>query len=310
MPKLMRKIAILVKTEVTYGVDPVPTGAANAFVVHDVDITPLEGEEVERNNIQPYFGQNGVIQATNFSKIKFKVEFSGSGVAGTAPKFAPLLRACATSTTVVAVTSCTFAPVTDVIESVSIYANVDGVNHVMRGCRGEAKISMAAKGKPTIEFEMTGLWQVLTDTALPTATYTGWVKPVAMNKANVTASLHGTTIACAGFDLMLGNQVVKRDLTEVDTVEITDRKSTGSIVFEATTVAAKAWVSLAQQRALGNLSIVYGTTAGNIMTVGATATVELGKPTYSNSDGVQMINMPLRFVPSTVGNDEWSIVCT
>ncbi len=310
MPKLMRKIFIGVKTEVTYGLDPVPTGAVNAFVVHDVEVTPVDGEEVERNNIQPYFGQNGLIQATQFAKVKFKVELGGSGAAGTEPKFGPLLRACACSATLVAVTSCTFAPVTDVIESVTIYANIDGVNQAMRGCRGEAKLSLAAKGKPTIEFEMTGLWQALTDTTLPTPTYTGWQKPVAMNKANVTASLHGTTIACAGFDLMFGNQVVKRDLTEIDTVEITDRKSTGSIVFEATTVAARAWVALAQQKAVGNLSIVNGTVAGNIVTITGTGTVELGKPTYSNSDGVQMINMPLRFVPTAAGNNEWAIVCT
>ncbi|HSV78906.1 MAG TPA: phage tail tube protein [Ramlibacter sp.] len=308
MSKKMRKMAILAKLEVTYALDPVPTGAANALVVSDVEITPLDGEAVERNNIQPHFGNNGSIQATSFARIKFNIELAGSGAAGTAPGWSPVLRACAVSATVAAGVSVTYAPISEALESVTIYGNVDGVNHVMPGVRGEAKLALDAKGKPVIQCEFMGLWAPLTDTALPVPVYTGWTKPVAVNKANTTASLHGEVIAMQHFDLAFANQLVKRDLTGVDTVEITDRKSAGSIVFENTAIATKDWVSAAKAMTLGDLEIVHGTVAGNIIEINAAATCEISKPTYSNSDGVQMMNLQTRFIPTADGNDEWSIV--
>jgi hypothetical protein len=308
--KKMRKLAILAKLETVYGTDPTPTGAANAMVVHDVEITPLDGEEVERTNVQPHFGHNGAITATSFARIKFSVELAGSGVPGTAPKWSPLMRACSVGVTVSAGVSITYAPITENQESVTIYGNVDGVNHVMPGVRGECKLGLDAKGKPALMFEFQGLWTPLADATLPAAAYTGWVAPVAVNKANTSFSLHGTLVGMTHFDLAFGNQVEKRDTSEDDTVEIVDRKSSGSAVFEMTPVATKDWVSIAQAKTRGNLQLVHGVTAGNIITVAGTGTVELGKPTYQNQQGVQMINVPLRFVPTSAGNDEWSMVLT
>jgi hypothetical protein len=310
MPKRYRKLAILAKNDVTYGTDPVPTGAANAMVVSDVEITPLDGEEVERNNLQPYFGHFGLLQATQFNRIKFNVEMAGSGAAGTAPKYAPLLLGCSVSETVAAGVSVTYAPADTNQKSTTIYANVDGINHVLLSARGECKAGLNAKGKPVWMFDFMGLWVQLTDTALPTPVYTGWVAPVAVNKANTTATLHAIAVAMSSFELTFGNQVEKRDLTAVDSVEIVDRKSGGNIVFENTPIATKNWVETARAKTRGNLAIVHGTQAGNIITFNATGTCELGKPSYSVEQGVQMLNAPLRFVPTGAGNDEWSIVFT
>lgn len=310
MSKKMRKLAILAKMETAYGVDPTPTGAANAMVVHDVEVTPLDGEEVERNNLQPYFGHFPVLQTTRFARIKFNTEMAGSGVVGTAPRYSPLLRACSVGVTVAAGVSVTYSPISDNQESVTVYANIDGINHVMPGVRGTAKFTLGSKGKPMIQYEFMGLWIPLADTALPTPDYTGWVAPVAFNKANTTAALHGVTVACSQFELTMGNQVEKRDLTDVDTVEIVDRKSSGSMVFENTPVATMDWISVAEARTPGDLELVHGTVPGNIITFSATGTVEIGKPTYTNEQGIQMLNAPLRFVPTGAGNNEWSIVLT
>jgi hypothetical protein len=309
-PKKFRKLIVLAKAESTYATDPVPTGGANALIISDVEITPLDGEEVERNNVQPYFGNNTTIQASTYARVRFNVELAGSGTAGTAPKYNPLFLACGMAATIVASTSVTYAPITENIGSVALYTNLDGINHALLGARGECKPALDAKGKPVIAFDMMGLFVALTDTTLPTPTYSNQVKPVSMNKANTVVTLHGTNVACSHFDLAVGNVLVKRDLTEVDTVEIVDRKSAGSIVFEQTPVATKDWVGIAKLKTLGNLSVVHGTTAGNIVTFGATGTCELGKPTYSNQDGVVMNNVPLRFVPTSAGNDEWSIAFT
>jgi hypothetical protein len=281
--KKMRKMAILAKIEPLYGTDSVPTGAANAMVVANVELTPLDGDVIERNNIQPYFGNNGAIQTTFFGKVKFECELAGAGVAGT-------------------------APISEALESLTLYGNIDGINHVMPGAVGECKWVLGAKGKPALQFEFTGLFTPLTDTPLPAVVYTGWTKPVAVNKANTTCALFGTAVNMSSFDMSFGNQVTKRDLVGVDSVEIVDRKSAGSIVFENTAIATKDWVSLAKTTTLGSLAIVHGTVPGNIVEVNSGAGCEISKPSYSNVDGVQMMNLQTRFIPSSAGNDEWSIV--
>lgn len=314
MARYFRKLILLAKSDVTYGTDPVPTGGANAMVAHGVELSPLDGEEVERANMQPYFGNFQTLVATQFMRLRFAIELAGGGAAGTAPKFAPLLLACAMSETVSAGVSVTYAPVSANLGSVTIYCNIDGKNHKLISARGNAKPGLNAKGKPVINFDFMGLFlpasTPVADTALPAPTYTGWQAPLPMNKANTTASLHGIAVNCSAFELDAGNQVEKRDLTGVDTVEITDRKSTGSITFEDTTQAVKDWVGAARAKTLGNLSIAHGTTAGNIVTISAAGTCELGKPSYGNDQGVVMTTIPLRFVPTSAGNDEWSIVFT
>lgn len=310
MGKRYRKVAILAKIDTTYGTDPVPTGAANAMVVHDWEMTPLEGEEVERANLQPYFGHYATMYSTKYNRIKFKVELAASGAAGTAPKWAPLMLACSASETVSAGVSVTYAPADTNQKSVTIYCNLEGKQHVLLSARGECKLVLPARGKPYLEFDFMGLFVALSDVALPAVTYTGWVAPVAVNKANTSATLHGVALAMSAFELAFGNQLEKRDLTTIDTVEIVDRKSGGTITFEDTPVATKDWVGTALAKTRGNLSVVHGTVAGNIVTVSATGTCELGKPSYSNEQGTLMITTPTRYVPTSAGNDEWSIVLT
>jgi len=106
MTLLTRKRAILSKIETTYGVDPTPTGAANAILMSNLTVSPMEMTLVQRNNIKAYLGNNSSVLAAIYAKVSFDVEIAGSGTAGTAPAFDSLLRACALSATALA------APVT------------------------------------------------------------------------------------------------------------------------------------------------------------------------------------------------------
>ena len=113
-------------------------------------------------------------------------------------------------------------------------------------------------------------------------------------------------MACSAFSFKCGNQVVKRDLMNVDTVEITDRKSTGSVTFENTSVAAKDWIGLARASAIVPIALKHGQGTTNTVSF-KSARAQVGKPTFNDSDGVQMVTIPLSFIPSDAGNDEWSI---
>lgn len=89
-----RKKAILAKIESAYGQDPTPTGAANAILMRDVTFNPLEAEYVDRDVVREYLGHQEQIVATSQAKLSYAVEMAGSGTAGVAPAWGPLLRAC------------------------------------------------------------------------------------------------------------------------------------------------------------------------------------------------------------------------
>jgi len=307
MAKLLRKMAILAAVEATRGTDALPTGAANALLVSGVTLTPIEGSEIERDNIKPYFGASGTVLVTEYSKIAFSVEVAGVAVPGSAPGYAALFQGCAMAMTTNDGVSVSFAPVTDGIPSLTIYGNVDGVQHIMRDAHGSVKAAIDAKGIPKWHFEFTGLFTPATDTPLPAAVYTSFMTPLGVNKINTTLMIDGVGIAASAFAFDCGNTVVKRDLMTIDSVEITGRKSTGSVTLENTAVAVKDWVMLGRLGARIALSLQHGPDAFNVVEFHAPI-AQVGKPTFGDSDGVQMVTLPLTFIPSPAGNDEWSIV--
>ena len=88
-----KKRLILVKLEPTYGIDPTP-GITDAVLCKALTINPMEGSAVERDLVRPYFSNDGNIRVENFVTLDFETEISGSGTAGTVPKWGALLKAC------------------------------------------------------------------------------------------------------------------------------------------------------------------------------------------------------------------------
>ncbi len=305
-PIFINQTVILAKVEAVKGTDAVPTYAANAILVSDVTFTPLEGDEVERNNIRPYFGDGGSTMVTQYAKLAFSVEAAGVAAAGDVPGYEALLRAAATSVTVTAGTDVRFAPVTEGLESATIYIAVGRNLQKMTAAMMNVKLAGDAKTVAKFQFEVTGTYQAAQDAALPAVVYTKFQDPFGVNKTNTTLSLHGTPVAASAFSFDFGNTVIKRDLINVDSVEITGRKSTGSVTFDNTRVSEKNWVELARQSTRGPLAFKHGPGATNVIELNA-PNVQLGKPSFGESDGVQQITVPLRYVP-IAGNDEWEIV--
>lgn len=305
-PKFFRKMAILASVEVTAGTLAVPV-AADAIEVSDVTLTPIEGDEADQGVIRPYFGASETVLVTQYRKVAFSVGFAGVGVAGTVPGYSSLLRACAANVTNTVGTSTVFAPVTDDIESLTIHAVIDKRLYKMAGARGSAKIACDAKGIPKWQFEFTGSFVPVQDMdAMPAVSYSLFQRPLGVNKANTTLSFAGIDVACSSFQLDFGNTVVKQDLINVDTTEITGRVSTGSITFRDTDVATKDWIELARISAKVPLILKHGQAAINTVGI-AVPRAQVGKPSYSEQDGIHMITVPFRAIPSDAGNDEWAI---
>lgn len=95
MGLLTRKRTVLAKIESVYGTDPVPTGSANAMLVKNLNVTPIQADQISRDLIQPYLGNSDTLLTQLSVGIDFEIELAGSGVPGVAPAWAPLLKACA-----------------------------------------------------------------------------------------------------------------------------------------------------------------------------------------------------------------------
>jgi len=311
MPLLTRKRLILLESESTYGTDPTPTGV-DAVLVRDLNITPLQSDVVSRDLVRPYLGASEQLLANTRVECTFSVELAGSGTAGTAPRYGKALLACGMSETIVAATSVTYAPVSASFGSCTIYYNIDGVLHKVTGARGTFTINGAVGEIPTIDFTFTGIYNTPTDTALPSVTYGDQATPVVFKAGNTTGFELLSYAGClqsVSFDV--GNSLVYRELVGcTKEVLLTDRASTGSVTLEAVTMATKNYFTAAlSDGTLGNLLFQHGQTAGNIIDFASTR-VDIGDVSYSDQDGIHMLNIPYTCVPSTAGNDEFSLVYT
>lgn len=308
MALLMRKATLLAKTEMTYGVDSTPTGAANAILCRNVSITANAQELIERNVVRPFLGADEQVVATNHVEISFEIEAAGAGVAGTAPAYGPLLLACGMSATTQMGVSVTYAPVSSDFGSVTLVYNVDGVNHKITGARGTVSLSFDARGIPVMNFSFTGLYNPVTDTAIMGANYAAFTKPIAVNNENTTiATLFGNPLIMQSASIDVNNTITYRNLVNSEVVYLTDRSAQGSLTFEAPTVAGfDVWKAI-KEATTGAMSLTHGLTAGNIIQV-TCPTVQITSPQLSDSDGITMLQVSTRILPTTLGNDEFSIV--
>lgn len=307
MPLNEQRSVLLGKIEATYGVDPVPTGAANAILISDLNVTPLEQDTESRNLIRPYMGNSQAIPVANRTMVEFSVEVAGSGSLGVAPAYGVLLRGCGMAEVITASIKVEYSPVSTAFESLTFYVNYDGVLHKMTGARGSYSVELDAKKIPHFKFKFTGLFNPVTDSAVPTAVFSAWQQPLAVLTGQTSAfTLHGFGGGVLQtLSLDINNSITHRMLVGAETVVLTDRQPTGKVVMEAVTVATKDWWAAAKNAVSGALSIQHGTTAGNIVVLDAPA-VQVSKPSYSSADKVRMLNMDLIINPNA-GNDELKI---
>lgn len=310
MPLLSRKRLILAKTESTYGTDSTPAGT-DAVLVRSLEVTPLESDVVSRDLIRPYLGNSDQLLANSRVLCSFEVELAGSGTAGTAPRYDALLKACGMSATIVASTSVTYAPVSASFSSCTIVYNVDGVQHKLTGARGTVTMNCELGQIPTLQFEMTGIYNAPTDTAQPAVTYSNQATPLIFKEGNTSAFQFFSYAGCLNsVSFNLANEIIYRELIGcTKEVIITNRAPAGDVSIEAPTIATKDFFSLALGTATGNLTFLHGTTAGNRVTFTAPQ-VDIAQPSYTDQDGIQMLQLPYVALPTSAGNNEFSLAFT
>jgi hypothetical protein len=304
-----RRMVLLAKLESAYATDPTLTGAANAILASDITLRPMEGQDVPRNLIRDYLSGEATIPAGLHAVIEYSTELAGSGTAGTAPAWGPLMLACGFTETIVADTSVAYTPVSDDMDSLYIKFWLGSTLHALKGVRGNATIGLDAQGIPRIRWTFTGLWVPPAEVSRATPTLTAFKKPKIAAAANTSFELNSVALALRSWSLNLGNQVEGRFLVNTEKVIISDRAETLDLTVEVTPLSDFDPFALAEAGTLVPAEIVHGTTAGNIITIAA-PTCQLKRPgAATNNQGIAERPLSLSPLP-TSGDDQFSLTLT
>lgn len=303
---------LLIKPEgATYGVDPVPTGAANAILATDVQLQPMEGEDVSRNLELPWMAAQSTKKVALRAVLTFTVELAGSGTAGTPPAWGAIIRACGAAQVVTANTSVEYTPVSVGHESVGIHFYIGPSRHILLGARGTAVVSVNANGIPVIRFTMTGLFVLPADQASPVVDLLNFKEPEVATARNTPAfSIGAVPFVLRSYELNLGNDVQPRMLIGAERVVIVDKAETMQVTVEAVPYATYNPFAIALNNTRQAVTLQHGIIAGRKVTV-TTPQAEQDRPGgLQNNQNVLEWQLGFKPLPSGAGNDQWKISLT
>lgn len=303
MPLRTHRSAMLAKIETTYGTDAVPTGAADALVVQEAEITQMDAEAVERPRLMPHFAARRVALTALKFRATAQVDLAGSGTAGTAPAFGPLLRGCGMAQTVVPSTRVDYTPISAAEESLSLYWFLDGQRQRGLGARGTWGLELRPRVFPRLSLEYLALYTAPTEVALPATTLTAWREPQVSGLATTPVlTLDGLSVAAESLRYSHGNALSFRDLIGARYVNITGRQPVIEAQIEAPTLTAKNFWAIAEAGTIIPLVAQQGTSAGGIAELNAPR-CQITRIQRRESEGVEMLDLSLVVLPDA-GNDE------
>lgn len=303
-----KKTQIYAALEVTYGLAVVLVGA-DAILTKGAQIRPLEGSPIQRELDGGTFGNDGAIHPGTYVSVEFDVELAASGTAGTAPKWGRLMKACQMAETIDAGVDVVYAPASNGTDSLTMYFELDGQRHALRGARGTFQIKLDSQQIPYLHFVYTGLYVAPATVTPLVRDVTAFQKPRPVSFAYTpTFTLHGVTAPYNQFSYDHKNQVEYFNNPGEEMVEIVDRKPDGQLSLQAPAISTRDYFTTCREDTVGNLIMVHGIAAGHIVTLEA-ARVQLLSPSYGDDRGRATISTNLSFVRD-VGDDEMTITLT
>lgn len=318
--RLIRNTAILLKQEVTYALDPVPTGAANALLVSNLSINPFNAQNVDRDIIRPYLGASEQLVGTKYVQMGFDIELTGSGTVATAPAWGPALMACGFAEVLTATFRADYTPISTAFSSATIYWHDDGLLHKATGCRGNVVFKEGINQRPVMSFSFTGLYSTPIVVPNATAVLTAFKVPQVITDANTGDIILGGTHATGtapviaagiaypsqGIEIDMGNKVDFNALLGGETVDLTQRSVTAKLMFDLTATDEAAAYAAVEANTLTSIGLQHGTVANQKMLIWMPS-VQRINPTKGETNGKRLVGFDLRAVPVS-GNDEIRIV--
>jgi len=307
---LTRREVVLLKLESTYNTDPVPTAGADALLVAAPSWSHQGARLLERAIVKSTLDTAQKIFGGTLMSVSFDLELKGSGAAGTAPEMGAALRACGLDETVVASTSVTYKPVSESIESATIYYYQDGKRKTLTGCRGTVSFNLTAGDYGKASFTFTGHVGSDTDQSLPTGTF----------DATLPEGLIGLSFVLGGYaaeinslEFALNNEVsTPSSISSADgfgEIRIAGRDVAGSVDPEDELIATEDYIADWKADSTKALDTsVIGGTAGNRyqITMPAVAYRDIGP---GDRDGIRTLDISFGAGISS-GDDEFSLIFT
>jgi len=302
---------LLAKTEVTPGTDVVPA-AVNTVQALNVS-HKLLGDRVTIDVAKPSTtAAEGQIVGEHV-EFSFDVPLSTSGVAGTAPAWGSLIKACGYAETIVATTSVTYAPLSDLALTPALTMQWRDSLRTMKALmsRGKVGLKVSAKNIPMLSFMYRGILVPMAAGAqlVPgDANFTTWptVKPVAQGRS--TFSLGGVAMSLLELTADTADNVKFIDLTNQKGVFLKgDRNMSSKIKAQMPAVATYSpeakWLAGSKEV----FQFVHGTAPGGIATVNGRQ--QLDSPSWSRTDEFDTFEASGFLVSSDLAsNDDFSIV--
>lgn len=309
---------LLAKIQPDPATDPAPDGS-NAIETADLTFNPYQGPTAEFNVDRQTLGANKQVNANPQNTLSFAVQLSGSGTAGTAPAYGPLLRACGLSETIDAGVSVTYAPVSTGFEEVALYlmrflsSTVD-YRHPTLNAKGNVSINASTGEVPTFQFDnFTGLYVRPTrQTGLITPDLSSFNDALPVTNDNTPTFTWDSHAFCVnGFSFNLGNTISRSSEPNCEATSIEDRNSSGSITIEATDPDTKDVYALIESHlgaSLTEITLTHGTAAGNTVAI-TLPKIQVTGISEQNVRGEVYYQCDFNALPDT-GDDEISIVLT
>ncbi len=288
-----------------------PAVAAELFragnFAHEVSVEQLE-RAVKDASISPFPS----IPGKRSAQVSFSTELRGSGVAGVAPDYGLLFKACAMTETITPGTSVSYAPASDKSNytKICLTTYIDGLRIMYLGCMGSFSVNCPLDGVPTVDWEFEAADFEVSDAALLHGdSYDAQTpEPVLMSGF----SFGGFHFDAANIRFAMNNSVVLRQSANASgghvNAMVTGRAPSGSFDPEAVLKASDDVFGDWENGAQLPLSVQVGQRAGNICTITAPKCqyTDLG---FGDRDGLLTYDAPFRLARDA-GDDEISIVFT
>lgn len=299
---------ILLKSEVTAGVDSLPVVASNSLLAYNMSLT-LDADEKSRNPDKGYYAAPEKTFTNKRFSMSFDIELAGSGTAGTAPAIADALIMCGMLETVVPATSVAYTPVSGSDETATIYLNIDGTLFKILGAKGTLTINPAIGDYTKATVNIIGFYLAPSDVALTPGDFSGFVAPVDCTKEECELSIDSVLVDGVSFNLTQNNTNEQRESTETKVIANLNRQPSGEMVAWINPQATFNPYSLFEDHSKVPVYWISGTTAGNIVKIDC-PNAQLGAPQVTDSNGVAAYTIPFTPHSTSAGDDEFSITFT
>lgn len=284
-----------VALEDSYGTEKAVV-ATDLFLARDIVVVP-EGDKIDRNLQRSFLGTMPHLITRERVHMTFTTEIRGDG-----SKLKDLFKACGMSES-----SGVYTPISDSLDSVTLYAYFGGKLYKSLGVVGTFEIVLEAGEPGLINWDLYGLYKIPTDASIVAGTaYESDMPPIVESSKFKIGTYAGIVQAV---NIAMNNEVVQRLNVNaswgVGGYTINDRAVAGSINPEEVTEATNDFWADWQAGVSKALEITVGRTSGNKYKIECPVAMydSIGN---ADRDGIRVYEAPVSFHISS-GNDEVTI---